>query len=154
MGPPDEEEPDVWGVRSKGFWKHQFRTATGEPGRQHVNTSDLEQYIDDIAANSTVCELQDIETLLDALEFLALENSGDMYNKAVQQLLAVWLNYYHNGDLDVLDTDDDNILDLNLSAAITEIEDILTNPASTKDDLEYAKDLADKINNSKINNIP
>lgn len=155
LSPPPPTPGDTFGVRSMGFWKHQMRTATGEPGHQHIATDDLLSYIQDIADSSDVPELQALDDdsylLINALAILEPEDSSIMYDKAVQQLLAVWLNYEHNGDLEVLDTDDDGILDLKLSDAIAEIEDILTDPDATKDDLTYAKNLADAINNSGIN---
>lgn len=145
LGPSNGDDDDN-GIRSKGFWKHQMRTAFGRPGHQHVPTDNLTTYLDNIDQNSDVSELQGLR-IRDALMILEIETPKDMYSKAVAQLLALWLNLYHSGD-QMVDTDGDNTTDMNLSDAIDYIEDILTDPAPLKKDLEEAKNMADIINNS------
>jgi hypothetical protein len=70
-----------------------------------------------------------------------------MYDKALQQLLATWLNLASDGD-QMVDTDGDDTTDMMLSDAIEYVEDILNDTESTKDDFEEAKDICDFINNS------
>jgi hypothetical protein len=144
MGPPEED--DDWGIRSKGFWKHQFRTAIGGPGHQHVPTENLSNYLKTIDSNTNLSELKDLK-LRDALMLLEPENPSNMYDKAVQQLLATWLNNVSDGD-QMVDTDWDNSTDMMLSKAIQKVEDILNDPNSTKKELEEAKDICECINNS------
>jgi hypothetical protein len=142
MGPSDDGSE--WGIRSKGFWKHQFRCAIGGPGNQHVPTDNLTNYLNNISSNTNLSELKNLK-LRDALMILESNNMNDMYKKAVQQLLATWLNYVSDGD-QMVDTDGDNSTDMNLSTAIEYVEDILNDPNSTKKDIEEAKNICEFIN--------
>ena len=144
LTPPDDE--DDFGIRSMGFWKHQLRTALGEPGHQHVATDDLFDYLDYMDENTELTELQGLK-LRDALMLLEDLDHSDMYHKAVQQLLATWLNYASDGD-QMVDTDGDDATDMMLSAAIEKVEDILNDPNATKADIEEAKDICECINTS------
>jgi hypothetical protein len=144
---PPPDDGDDWGIRSMGFWKHQLRTALGSPGHQHVPTDNLTTYLDQIDQNSEVPELQGL-TLRDALMLLEIEGlNSDMYSKVVQQLLALWFNYLSDGD-QMVDKDNDGTNDTLLSTLIDDIEDILLDPNSSKQDLEKAKNWADTVNNS------
>jgi hypothetical protein len=149
ISPEPPEEPGEWGLRTIGFWKHQFSTALGlSKGHQHVPTTNLINYINEISTESNVPELNDMDTdMLSALSILELRGPHSMYDKAVQQLLATWLNFVSDGD-QMVDTDGDEVTDMLLSDAIAFIEDILTDPNSTHEDWELAKDMADTINNS------
>jgi hypothetical protein len=144
MGPQDDD--GEWGIRSKGFWKHQLRCALGSNGHQHVPTENLTDYLDDIDSQTNLSELKDLK-LRDALMILEPEDSSDMYQKALQQLLATWLNLVSDGD-QMVDTDGDNSTDMNLTDAIEYVEEILNNPDSSKKDIAEAKDICDIINNS------
>jgi hypothetical protein len=144
MTPPPDD--DGFGIRSKGFWKHQFRTALGGPGHQHIPTENLTNYLDNISDETSLTELKDL-ALRDALMILSPEDSSDMYSKAVQQLLATWLNNLSAGD-QMVDTDFDNETDMMISDAIEYVEGILTDPSSTKKELEEAKDICECINTS------
>jgi hypothetical protein len=144
---PEPPEPGEWGLRTIGFWKHQFNTALGiRKGHQHVPTDNLLYYLEEIEANSEVEELQDLD-MYGALAILELRGRHSMYDRAVQQLLATWLNFVSDGD-QMVDTDCDDIPDMMLSDAIAYVEDILTDPTSTHEDLEEAKDICDCLNNS------
>ena len=149
ISPEPPEEPGEWGLRTIGFWKHQFNTALGlKKGHQHVPTANLINYLSQISSESDVTELQDMDTdMVAALAILELRGPHSMYDKAVQQLLATWLNFVSDGD-QMVDTDGDNVADMLLSDAIAFIEDIITDPTSTHQELEMAKDMADTINNS------
>ncbi len=148
MTPPPEE--NGFGIRSQGFWKHQFRTAMGSPGHQHIPTENLTNYLANISAGTTVPELKDL-SLRDALMVLEPEDHSDMYSKAVLQLLATWLNNLSAGD-QMVDTDFDNETDMMISEAIEYVEGILTDPSSTKKDLEEAKNICECINTSGEDN--
>ncbi len=146
---PEPPEPNGWGLRTIGFWKHQFRTALGvNKGHQHVDTATLHAYITHISAYSEVTELQDMGSdMWAALAILESKGPSSMYEKAVQQLLATWLNFVSDGD-QMVDTTGDGNTDMMLSNAIAYVEDILTDPNSTHEDYEEAKDICDTINNS------
>ena len=68
--------------------------------------------------------------------------------KATAQTLAAWLNFAKGAiDIDELvDTTGDGIGDTEFDDLIAEVEEILTAPNATKDDLERAKDLAESVN--------
>ncbi|ODS35925.1 MAG: hypothetical protein A7315_04995 [Candidatus Altiarchaeales archaeon WOR_SM1_79] len=146
---PEPPEPGEWGIRTIGFWKHQFNIATGvHKGYQHVPTQSLLYYLNEISTNSQIPELQDMDTdMTAALALLELRGKHEMYDRAVQQLLGTWLNYVSgneqwdsDGDGDI-DVDDEYLIDVILWA-----EDILLygDPA----DHEMVKDYLDMLNNS------
>ncbi len=144
MTPPQDD--GEWGIRSMGFWKHQFRCALGANGHQHVPTDNLTNYLGTISSETNLSELKNLK-LRDALMLLEPEDSSIMYDKALQQLLATWLNYISDGD-QMVDTDGDNSTDMMLSDAIEYVEEILNDPNSTKNELEEAKDICECINTS------
>ncbi len=148
QGPPPPG-PGGWGLRTIGFWKHQLRTALGANGHQHVPTANMTAYLNNISAHTTVPELTGL-SLRDALMVLELRGRHTMYDRAVQQLLATWLNLQGDGDQMVDSTGDGNV-DTLLSNAITYAESIITDPNSTHDQLEQVKDMLDTINNSGSN---
>jgi hypothetical protein len=147
ISPEPPEDPGEWGLRTIGFWKHQFNTALGlKKGHQHVPTESLVYFLEEISTNTGINDLKDLD-LFGALAILELRGPHTMYEKAVQQLLATWLNFVSDGD-QLVDTNGDTVPDTLLSEAISIVEDILNDPNSTHQDLEYAKDLCDTINNS------
>jgi hypothetical protein len=148
IDPEPPEEPGEWGLRTIGFWKHQFNTAMGyKNGHNHIPYETLMYYIGEISSQSTVEEFQELSSLVDALVILELRGKHTMRDKAIQQTLATWLNFVSDGDQEV-DTDCDEIPDMLLSEALAFIESILTDPGATHEELELAKDMADCINNS------
>jgi hypothetical protein len=133
------------GLRTIGFWKHQFNTALGlKNGHNHVPYETLLSYVNTISDQSDVYELDG--DLLEALAILELKGKHTMYDKAVQQFLATWLNFVSDGDQEV-DVDCDGIPDMLLSEAIEYIEYLLTKENPTFEELELAKNMADCINN-------
>jgi hypothetical protein len=144
--PPPEEPPENgWGLRTIGFWKHQLRCALGANGHQHVLTDNLLYYLWWIGEESEIPDYQNMN-LQDALNLLELRGKHDMYEKAVQQLLATYLNLASDGDQEV-DTGSHGTMDL--SDAITWMEGQLMDYLDGDDvDLEEVKDMADYINNS------
>ncbi|MEE9150575.1 MAG: hypothetical protein V3U20_01920 [Thermoplasmata archaeon] len=149
ISPEPPEEPGEWGIRTIGFWKHQINTALGiSKGHQHVPTENLVYYLSEISTQSTVDELQDMDSdMIAALTILELRGKHLMYDRAVQQLLAVWLNYVSgNAQWDSDGDDDIDGADEYLIDVINWAEDILVNgdPA----DFEMVKDKLDMLNNS------
>jgi hypothetical protein len=144
--PEEPPEPGEWGIRTIGFWKHQFNTALGiQKGHQHVPTADLLYYLGEVSSQSTIPELQLMDSdMLTALALLELRGKHVMYDRAVQQLLATWLNYVSGNDM--WDSDGDGIPDENLIDVITWAEAMLLDGDPTND--EEVKDYLDKLNNS------
>jgi hypothetical protein len=143
---PPPPTGDGWGLRTIGFWKHQLRCALGAPGHQHVPTSNLNSYLSTIDAGTTVPELKGLN-LRSALMLLELRGKHDMKDRAIQQLLAAWLNLASDGD-QLVDTDGDGTADTMLSIYITYAESIITDPDTTHAQMEAVKDTLDAINNS------
>jgi hypothetical protein len=144
---PEPPEPGDWGIRTIGFWKHQFNTAGGfKRGHQHVDTDSLESYVAYIAAYSDIPELQvlDPDDFSTALQILELRGKQAMYNRAVQQLFAVWLNYVSGNEM--WDSDGDGNPDEYLIDVITWAEGLLLDGDPSND--EEVKNLCDELNNS------
>ena len=144
--PEPPPEPGEWGIRTIGFWKHQFRTALDiNKGHQHIDDETLESYITYISTNSQITELQDMDTdMWAALALLELRGKHPMYDRAVQQLLAVWLNYVSGNEY--ADLDGDGVFETSLLQVIHDTEAALLDGDPTND--EYYKDLCDAVNNS------
>jgi hypothetical protein len=137
--------PDGWGIRTIGFWKHQFSVATGaKGGNQHVPTDSLLGYLAEMSATTTVPELQVVDTLEEALTILKTKKNDDMDKKLVMQLLGAWLNYLSGNGM--WDSDGDGTPDTNLIDTINWAEDGYVNGPS--EDWEDIKDELDELNNS------
>jgi hypothetical protein len=143
---PEPPEPGDYGLRTIGFWKHQLRCALGIcTGHQHVPTDELIAALAYISGASTIPELQDMGTdMAAALALLELKGQHPMYDRAVQQLLAVWLNYAF-GETHA-DLDGDGVFETSLWQVIQDTEAALLDGDPTND--EYYKDLCDAVNNS------
>jgi hypothetical protein len=143
---PEPPEPGDWGIRTIGFWKHQLRCALGIcNGHQHVPTENLIEYLEYISANSQIPELQDMGgDMTAALALLELTGPHPMYDRAVQQLLATWLNYVSGNEM--WDSDGDGIDDTYIIHTIMWAEAGLLDGDPTND--EVIKDTLDALNNS------
>ncbi|MFC1987960.1 NosD domain-containing protein [Chloroflexota bacterium] len=129
-------------MRTIGFWKHQI----GGGGKQHVDDSILEVYINFIDFKSKVfSEKTPLGGLADAESLLWLKKAT-MEQRATQQLLATWLNVANGaaGMDDIVDTDYDGNVDMKLKDAIKLAENIILSVAG---DYEQAKNICDSINN-------
>jgi hypothetical protein len=136
--------PDGWGIRTIGFWKHQFNVALGnKKGNQHVPTESLEAYLAEMSANTIVPELMNLD-LEGALAIFKTKNNADMYDKAVMQLLGTWMNYLSGNGM--WDSDGDGVSESSVLDAINWAEDGLVN--GSPDNYEDIKDLLDELNNS------
>jgi hypothetical protein len=143
---PEPPEPGEWGIRTIGFWKHQFNTALAiKKGHNHVDYDTLLSYCEYISENSDIPELQGIyPDMNNALAVLELRGKHPMYDRAVQQLLAVWLNYVSGNEY--ADLDDDDVYETSLLEVIQNTEEALLDGDPSND--EYWKDLCDELNNS------
>ncbi len=143
---PEPPEPGEGYLRTIGFWKHQFNVALGNhKGYQHVPTNDLLYYLSEISSQSSIPELQDMDMdMTAALALLELRGPHEMYDRAVQQLLGVWLNYV-SGTTHA-DLDGDGVAETSLWDVIQETEAALLDGDPDND--EYYKDLCDEVNNS------
>jgi hypothetical protein len=79
-----------------------------------------------------------------ALQILELRGKQAMYNRAVQQLFAVWLNYVSGNEM--WDSDGDGNPDEYLIDVITWAEGLLLDGDPSND--EEVKNLCDELNNS------
>jgi hypothetical protein len=144
--PPEPPEPSEWGIRTIGFWKHQFRAYHGfNRGHQHVDDEILEGYIDEISSLTTIPEYEDL-TMMGAWEIIDLQGKQDMEARLLQQLLATWLNYVSGNTQATVAGGgefDDYAGTYNLLTVILEAEAALEDG-----DLEYYKNICDAINNS------
>jgi hypothetical protein len=142
--------PGEWGIRTIGFWKHQLRCALEiQPNaHQHVPTETLIAYLEYISANSLIPELNAMDSdMTAALALLELRGPHPMYDRAVQQLLAVWLNYVSGNLFATFDLDGDGVNEtVSLLWVINQTEASLLDGDPTND--EYWKDVCDALNNS------
>jgi hypothetical protein len=78
-------------------------------------------------------------------------NRLSMRERANQQLLVSWLNFASGAvALDTMvNTDRDSQLDMTFGEVTAEVENILADDEATKEELERAKDICDRINNMK-----
>jgi hypothetical protein len=143
---PEPPEPGEWGIRTIGFWKHQLRCALGIcNGHQHVPTENLVDYLYYISAHSQIPELQDMGgDMTAALALLELTGPHPMYDRAVQQLLATWLNYVSGNEM--WDSDGDDVDDTYIIDTINWAEAGLLDGDPAND--EEIKDTLDALNNS------
>ncbi len=133
-------------ARSSGYWGTQYRS---------VRTSDLSQatlkcYLDIAGHLSSVFgELRNAGTIAQAGSVLQPQgNTGDMRTLLEQQLLAAWINFANGayGWNDLVDTNRDGVPDTTFSAAVLAAEAVRVNPASTRAQLEAAKNRMESIN--------
>jgi uncharacterized protein YciU (UPF0263 family) len=138
--------PGNWNIRTIGFWKHQFNCALGNKKNayQHVPTEALLAYLAEMVATSTVPKLQETDTLQEAYDILMTKNNADMYDKAVTQLLATWMNYLSGNDM--WDSDGDGEADTDILDTILWAEAGLVDLDPDND--EDIKDVLDMLNNS------
>ena len=82
--------------RTIGYWKLRFLIALCRiRGRQHIPSPTLEQYLDEITAQSQIFEFTGTQKqkFRQALEILKPPRRSSMEAKLKAQLLALWLNY-------------------------------------------------------------
>jgi hypothetical protein len=147
MFSPEPPEPGEWGIRTIGFWKHQFNTALGlNKGHQHVPTENLLFYLTEIYTQSQIPELQDMDTdMFAALAILELRGKHSMKERGIQQLLATWLNYVSGNE--VWDHDGNSTTPgESIMGVILQAEAAFLDSDPTND--EYWKDYLDTLNNS------
>jgi hypothetical protein len=151
-------EPDPpcseFGIRTIGFWKHQFRTHLGiNKGHQHVSDADLLNYVSYISTYSTVDELNgdDMDSAAEALAILEnREKYGSdwearMRAKTIQQLLATYLNYVSGNKY--ADLNGDGVFETNIKLEVIDPTEAALNSGDPSQ-YEYYKDLCDAVNNS------
>ena len=137
--------------RSPGYWKHQF---SGKGKRREFPF--LNKYMNEIQPVSQILgddlggnEYDDLFVVGPLL--LKPEDSSDMRAKAERQLFALWLNVASKKlDYSTMEITFENPLGEEVTrtpgSVIQEVEGILNDAASTPEQIEYAKDLAEIIN--------
>lgn len=135
--------------KSSGYWKHQY---SGKGNRTEAGS--LPRYMDNIATYSQVFKGNLAGTVTQDLAFgmatLEVADNSDMLGKAKKELFALWLNivsqkvnYYAPVKLDpaVAVTNAATV-----GAVVQEVEGVILSSASTDEDLERAKDMAEVLN--------
>jgi len=133
-------------ARSSGYWQTQYRSVRNSA----LGEATLQCYLD-IAAHLSVVfgELRNAGTLAQAGNVLQPRgNSGDTRPLLEQQLLAAWINFANGafGWHDLVDTNRDGVPDTAFSVAVMEAEATRANPASTRAQLESAKNRMESVN--------
>lgn len=137
----DQAPPPNFNPRSKGYWKHQC--SVDEPKENHPGITD--EFAVAISENSTV--FSSIQSREDICDVLLSKPGSNMTGKALQQLMALWLNIVSGYVDPAAGIDLGNLTSAGTVAeAVAEIEYILLN-SHDKGELERAKDIADKLNN-------
>jgi hypothetical protein len=131
--------------RSKGYWSQQC----GTKGARKEAAS-VPGYLNVIGPVSAVFDVMSIDQ---AYSILTVPDNSDMRQKAKAQLLALWLNvvsgklnYTMQTDLHDL-TGPGTVTTVKVSEAIVSVEAAINNPNATLAELEYAKDLAECLDN-------
>lgn len=145
-------------LRTIGLWKHQVLALLDGKGRNQISEADMELYLDMILASTTLFDLNGDGdfSLEEAKEILAFKKA-DMGKRALQQLLAVYLNLAAravNSDTEINMTLSDNIGlhqydDLTtIGEAVQFAMNVLENEKS--DLYEDVKDICEEINNGIV----
>jgi len=129
--------------RSVGYWKQQ----SGTKGERKEAAS-MPNYLAVIGPLSNVFDNMPVST---CNTILAVPDNSDMRQKAKAQLLALWLNVVsaklsYEAPLTFKDPDGQTIT-LSPKQAIAQIEAVILNTSATTVELEYAKDLAEILDN-------
>ncbi len=131
--------------RSAGYWQSVYRSRKSTP----FTDEQLECYLAIVGFVSTVFdEVVDASTVQKAEKVLKMNGKPADTDQLDRQLLAALLNFA-NGDPDfdeLVDTDGDGTGDTPFLSVIAAVEAVRTNPASTQEQLEAAKDLLEAIN--------
>lgn len=128
-------------ARTIGYWNHQC--GVEEPYGNH--TGILERWVSRIANRSIL--FSHISAKEEVCSILSIMDHSDMTQKAMQQLMALWLNLIsgklqNDSFVNLPELTENNTL-VNI---IEEIEHIVLN-IHDKEEMERAKDIADSINN-------
>jgi hypothetical protein len=133
----------VLNPRSSGYWKHQ----TGTKGERKEADS-VPGYLNVINPESGV--FQGL-TVSSSNVILQVPDNSDMREKAKKELLALWMNVVssklnYTAELTFKDPDGTEITKTP-QQVISEVEATILNAAATLEELEYAKDIAEILNN-------
>lgn len=131
-------------ARSKGYWKNQFDYYLRHKGNAQETLDNLNSYIAAIGGHyiphftDIFVENYNLQYWSDILSY----GGPDMYQKAKAQLAALILNMasLKISQLEVVTADGSNVADV-----ITHASTIMSNPSSTKNDLELAKDISEAV---------
>ncbi|MDD5458467.1 MAG: hypothetical protein PHF37_03645 [Phycisphaerae bacterium] len=129
--------------RSVGYWKQQ----SGTKGSRKEGDS-IPSYLNIIGPMSNVFDNMAVSA---CNEILAVPDNSDMRQKAKAQLLALWLNVVsgklnYDVSLNIKDPGNAAII-ISPKQAIANIESTILNTSATLEELEYAKDLAEILDN-------
>ena len=145
---PSPGSMTAMGPRSAGYWKHQC----GTKGKKKEAEQTIVNAFNYIAGGlSTVfVDFSALNSLAEGYEILKPQDSSDMQAKAERQLLALWLNVLTGklqGDAEItFDGPDGTEITETPFNIIATVEAILTG-TSTPEQIEYAKDMAEILDN-------
>ena len=129
--------------RSVGYWKQQ----SGTKG-ERKEAGSVPNYLNVIGPVSNVF---DAMSVANCNTILAVPDNSDMRQKAKAQLLALWLNVVsgklnYDSQITFQDSTGQSIA-ISPKQAIANVETAILNAAATAEQLEYAKDLAEILDN-------
>jgi len=129
--------------RTQGYWN--FQCTEKLPSPDHVGIQ--QGFIDYISSNSQV--FSGVSTKNEVCEYLGTLDSSNMTQKAMLQLMALWLNVA-SGKLNL--SVETFVVQLNMTMSLLEIITWIeqTILSGNDVDMELAKDLADAINNGQL----
>jgi hypothetical protein len=133
-------------ARSAGYWLKQYRSV----GKSFFESPTLTCYLDIVNYMSRVfSEETDAASIQAAKNVLFPKKNDSMLEIFDRQLLAVWLNFANGaiGLYEPVDTDGDELPDAGFAEVVTHAEAVRLDPASSAEDVEFQKNILERINN-------
>lgn len=138
-------------ARSKGYWKHQFDVYAKHKGKAQESAEQLLGYITTVQGKYTphFNFFERATSLQEWQELLSKTKHASMRDKATEELATLVLNLasLNIGQYTVVTSDNHTAGDV-----LTHVSLVLSNPNAIKDQLELAKDLAEKVNKRELIN--
>ncbi|MEM3873693.1 MAG: hypothetical protein QXU45_00955 [Candidatus Bathyarchaeia archaeon] len=127
--------------RTIGFWKNQLAPYLGKPGKPQIPAETLENYLDQISAQSNVFEFTGNrkQKFQQAYNILEMPRRPTMLDKLKAQLLALWLNHVAGW------TEGYTLNGMTAQQIINGSENAINN--NLVGEYEYWKNLCDQFNN-------
>ncbi len=132
--------------RGAGYWQKQYSRVGVLP----FTDEQLLCYLEITAHLSTVFgERRDAATIRAAHDDIFVAGlNGDMSEQLDRQLLTAWVNFANGGVeyAEQLDTDGNRILDTPFSTVMARAEQVRTDPASSRQQLQQQRDVLRRVN--------
>lgn len=128
-----------------GWWHHHY---SGN-GMQQMDETTLQAYLDIVNAVSSVfSESTSLANSADAVAVLT-QGGSDPLDRALTDLLTAWLHFASGAVAVDAEVQLMGLETLPFLAAMFEIEAIVSNPAATRSELQYAEDLARRVRHAE-----